>query len=216
MKKWYNIAVQSKDKAEIFIYGTIGKDWFGDGVAAIEFIKEFKALEQENVEIHINSPGGYIHEGMAIYNAIQSNNKNIDIYVDGMAASAAAFIAVSGNKLYIPENGMMMIHCAITGIYGNAEAIRKEAELLDKLDGQIADIFSKKTGKTSDEIMAAMKEETYFTGQEAVDYGLADEIFGEIKAVALSNLKGLPYKQKDKIENFFSNIINLSQGDALS
>jgi len=177
---WYDIQNKADDLAEVFIYDEIG----GWGITAKNFVDDFKNIKASRVNLRINSPGGSVSQGMAIHNFLDSSEKDITVYIDGIAASMASVVAMAGDRIIMPDNALMMIHEALVNSFGRAEDHRKAADVLEKINGQIATIFSKKSGKDEEEIRKKMKEETWFTGKEAFDYGLVDETTESLKAVA--------------------------------
>lgn len=163
------------DVAEIMVYDEIGF-W---GVTAADFVAQLKNITAPKVVVRINSPGGDVFDGLAIFAAIQGYSGEVTCVVDGWAASAASFIALAGKETTMAPNAFMMIHKAWAMAIGNADDMGDMKDTLDKLDGQLAQIYAKKSGKPVDEIMALMAgkvDGTWFTAQEALDAGLIDEI----------------------------------------
>lgn len=158
--------------AEIFVYDEIG--YFG--VTASDFVDAIRTLGAQPVNLHINSPGGDVWDGMAIYNAIQQHPAEVTVYVDGIAASAASFIAMAGDRLVMAKSSNLMIHDALCLTFGNEEDHHVGADLLGKISGQIAGIYADKSGTDEGTWRAAMRTETWYTGAEAVAAGLADEV----------------------------------------
>ena len=173
-KPGYEIQNGADGVTEMYIYDEIG--WLG--VEAEVFVQDLKRLKGE-VLVRINSPGGSVWDGMAIYNAIRERKEPTNTIVDGLAASAASYIAVAGHKISIAENAFLMIHEPWSGVIGPASEMRKEADLLDKVNEQIINMYVKKSGKAFDEIQAAMADETWLNGKDAVEWGLADEVTEE-------------------------------------
>lgn len=176
--EWFTIN-KAKTKTEtnkVYIYDEIGF-W---GTSASDFVNELKELKG-SIDLHLNSPGGEIFDGLAIYNSIKQHDGEVTVYVDGLAASAASFIAQAGSKLVMARNATMMIHDGIAFAYGNEADLLETAEVLSKLSNNIADIYSQAAGvrgsETSlEEFRALMREETWYNGTEARDAGLADEV----------------------------------------
>jgi ATP-dependent Clp protease protease subunit len=165
------------DVAEIMVYDEIGF-W---GVTASDFVAELKNVTAPKVVVRINSPGGDVFDGLAIFAAIQGYAGDVTCVVDGWAASAASFIALAGKETTMAPNAFMMIHKAWALAIGNADDMSDMKDTLDKLDGQLAQIYAKKTGKSADEMMTLMAgkvDGTWFTAQEALGLGLIDEIAG--------------------------------------
>ena len=166
------------DVGELFLYGEISDvSWFGDEVTPAQFQKDLAALgDISALNVYINSPGGDIFAGFSIYNIWQRHKAEKTVHVDGLAASAASVVAMAGDVIKMPENATMMIHNAWTYTSGGAEELRRTADELERLNGQIADIYAARTGKDKDEIAAMMSAETWMSGKEAKEAGFADEL----------------------------------------
>lgn len=180
---WYEVKNLSADIADLFIYDEIGS-W---GVTSSQFIKDLGDVKAKNLNIRISSPGGDVFEGLAILNALRQHPAHKTVTVDGMAASAASFIAMAGDTIRMSPQSMMMVHDANAAAQGDARDMRALADLLDKTSDNIAAIYAQRTGRPADEWRQVMLEETWFTDQEAVDAGLADEI---TPAKKIKNLAG--------------------------
>jgi ATP-dependent Clp endopeptidase proteolytic subunit ClpP len=171
---WYRITNEA-DVAQVYIYDEIG--YFG--VSASDFVKDIINIKQPKMDLHINSPGGEVFDGIAIYNAIKNHPADVTVFVDGLAASAASFISMAGDKVIMTRNSEMMIHDAHGLVIGNSADMRELADLLDKMSDNIADIYMQKAGGTVSSWREAMKTETWYSADEAVKAGLADEIQGK-------------------------------------
>jgi ATP-dependent Clp endopeptidase proteolytic subunit ClpP len=183
-RDWYRIAA-AKDKpktAEIWIYERIGADWFDDGVDAKSFARKLQALDVDEIILHLNSPGGAAWDGIAIYNSLKDHKASVTVVVDGLAASAASFIAQSGDRIKMNRAAQMMIHDASGVAIGNAKDMAEFAEVLDKLSDSIAGIYAGRAGSTVAEWRTAMGRESWYTAAEAVEAGLADEMVEETPA----------------------------------
>lgn len=185
-KSWFrvdNAHVDSEnattDSTKVFIYDIIGDSWFGDATPASEFIKQISAIKTPNIELHLNSPGGDIFDGVAIYNALKQHSAKVTVIVDALAASAASFIAQSGDEIIMTEGAMMMIHDGRAGVYGPAADMRKTAGILDQLSNNVAAIYAARAGQTEQFWRDQMIEETWYNAAEAVDAGLADRKDGQ-------------------------------------
>jgi HK97 family phage major capsid protein/ATP-dependent Clp endopeptidase proteolytic subunit ClpP len=172
---------------EILIYDEIGEDWFAQtGVDAHAFVEALRQIPAaREIVVALNSPGGNVHDGIAIYHALAARRNKVTMRVDGLAASIASIIALAGKTIQICEGARMMIHDPYALFAGNADAMRKMAGQLDGIAEVMAGLYARKTGKTPAEMRAAMKEETFYTAQQAVDAGLADEVL-EPMAIAAS------------------------------
>ena len=156
MSSWYEIKAM-QNSAEIIIYDEIGA-W---GVSAKSFMNELRSVgDVADITLRINSPGGSVFDGMAIYNQIKSHPAQVTVHVDGLAASMASVIAMAGDIIVMPENAMMMIHNPWTVAIGDAEELRSNAEMLEKIKSAMISAYSSRTGLTSGEISEIMDAET--------------------------------------------------------
>jgi ATP-dependent Clp protease protease subunit len=165
-------AAADKGAGEVYVYGDIG-GWF-DGVVAEDFAKEIAALDVETLNVRVNSPGGFVFDGVAIYNALVAHPAKVVMHIEGIAASIASVIAMAGDEIRIGEAATIMIHKPWSFAIGDAEDMRKEADVLDVLEGGIIDIYAARTGKPADELTTMVAAETWLRGQAAVDAGFAD------------------------------------------
>nr|WP_097739677.1 ClpP-like prohead protease/major capsid protein fusion protein [Escherichia coli] len=171
----------NKSDADIYIYDEIGF-W---GVTAKQFVSDLNALGNiTHINLHINSPGGDVFEGIAIFNALKNHGASITVYVDGVAASMASVIAMVGDPVIMPENAFMMIHKPWGVSGGDADDMRDYADLLDKVESVLLPAYAQKTGKTTDEIAAMLADETWMSGAECLAHGFADQVTPEVKAMA--------------------------------
>jgi ATP-dependent protease ClpP protease subunit len=159
------------DEADVYIYDEIGF-W---GTRASDFADQLAEITSSVINLHINSPGGSVFDGLAIYNALCDHKAEVRVTVDALAASAASFIAQAGDNIRMGRQAMMMIHDASGFTVGNAKDHREMADLLDKLSDAIADIYADRTGFPTAHWRTAMLVETWYSAQEAVDAMLADE-----------------------------------------
>lgn len=162
--------------ARLDIYDEIGWSWFDEGVTAASFNQKLQSIQAPSIELHINSPGGDVFDALAILNLLRAHNKPIDVIVDGLAASAASFIAQAGDTVTMMPNSQMMIHDASGICMGNPADMASMSELLELQSANIADVYAMRSGRPADELRAAMKAETWYTAEEAVAAGLADKI----------------------------------------
>lgn len=177
-RDWFSMRNQA-DEAEVWIYDFIGFDpWFG-GVAAKDFVQELRGITSNKILLRINSPGGAIDEAVAIRNALQEHPATVETRIDGLAASSASWVGLSMDKVVMGQHATLMIHEPWNVMAGDAESFRKEAEILDMFADQIADMYVEKAGGEKSEWRDLMRAETWYTDQEAVDAGLADEIAGD-------------------------------------
>ncbi|MGF7178431.1 ClpP-like prohead protease/major capsid protein fusion protein [Azospirillum doebereinerae] len=169
---------------EVMIYGVVGDEW--DGLDAKSVINGIKALGTvDTITLRINSGGGYVYEGLAIFNYLQAHAARKVVHIDGIAASMASVIAMIGDEIHIPANALMMIHNPWNLAIGDASAMRKEADNLDRVKAAIVTIYAARTGKSEAELSALMDAETWLRGQEAVDAGFATTAGAGVEAAAL-------------------------------
>lgn len=166
---WYRIVNHGDGNPVVEIYGEIGWDVWAD-----EFAADLRAIDAPQITVKISSPGGSIFEGMAIYNAILDHPATVSVVVDGVAASAASFIAQAGDHVLMNRGAQMMIHDASGVVFGNASDMESMAVLLNKLSDEIAGVYAARAGGTVAEWRDRMRAETWMTGAEAVELGLAD------------------------------------------
>ena len=173
---WYRITNAAAGPTQISIYDEIG--FFG--VSAGDFLNDLRAITGD-IQLNINSPGGDIFQSIAIYNTLKQHQGSVHVIIDGLAASAASFIAqaASPGLLEIAPHAQVMIHNGFTMAVGDAADLRKTADLLDQMTGEIAGIYADRTGKPAAHWLALMAEETWLTDEQAVAEGLADKILGE-------------------------------------
>lgn len=162
------------EQPEIALYDEIGF-W---GTTAADFREEVMAIKAERITLKLNSPGGDVFDGIAIFNTLKAHPAAIDVVVDGIAASAASFIAMAGDTVKMSRHSMMMIHEAWGFAMGPAADMRKAADMLDRLTGEIASMYAERSKVAKDVWLGRMADETWFSDQEAVDAGLADEVLG--------------------------------------
>lgn len=178
--KFWNVKAQGK-KCQLDLFGYVGgskDDPWGKGFNETEFLSDFRQIPSDSeLDISINSFGGAVYTALSIYTLLKTHQGPINIRVDGAAMSAATIItSVPGAKVTMPKGSMMMIHKVSSIAMGNADDMRKEADVLEQLEENIINIYAEKTGKSTDEIREKVDAETFFTAQEAVEFGLADEI----------------------------------------
>lgn len=180
-------------QAQIDIDGEItSSEWRDSDTSAAGFRDDLKALgDIDVINLHINSPGGEVFEGIAIYNMLKQHKAYINVYVDGLAASIASVIAMAGDTVYMPENSMLMLHNPSTIVFGNADDLRKEADDLDKITQSVLTSYLDKAGDKLEEeqLSEILDNETWLSASEAIDFGLADEVLQPNKAVACLSAK---------------------------
>lgn len=177
--KWYDIQNKAQGPTQIMIYDEIGNY----GIRADDFVQDLRGLTGD-IDLHLNTAGGSVFDGVTIYNALRSHAGKKTITVDGLAASIGSVIAMAGDEVNMAPGSQMMIHEGYTRAEGNADEMRKTADVLERTSNEIAGFYARKTGRPAADWRAAMKQETWYNAQEAVDAGLADYV---IEAVSPMN-----------------------------
>ena len=177
-KKFYSFEKKSETAADLYIYGDItSHKWDESDTSAWGFKQELEELgEISELNVHINSYGGETFQGLAIYNLLKQHKAQINVYVDGIAASSASIIAMAADKVYMPKTALMMIHnCWLLAI-GNAKELRKTADDMDKIAVAYKEAYLSKINITEEKLDKLLDEETYLTADECIEMGFADEI----------------------------------------
>jgi ATP-dependent protease ClpP protease subunit len=173
---WWKIGNTDGDRAEVFIYGHIGDYYEADDVTAAAFTKALRGITASAIDLRVNSPGGSVFDGIAIYTALLEHPAVVDVSVDGVAASAASFVSMAGDTIAIQKPAKMMIHDATGIVLGNAADMQEMADLLNDLSDTIAGIYADRAGGTPAKWRDAMKAETWYSAAAAVEAGLADRV----------------------------------------
>lgn len=195
-RNWFAIENKGSEKATIYIYDEIGLF----GISATQFVEALNAIKAPALDLRINSPGGSVFEGITVANAIRRHSAKVTTHIDGVAASIASVVALAGDAVRIADNAFFMIHDPFVMCFGTAEEMRKTADTLDSVaKTAIIAAYTKKTGKTEDEIKAWMAAETWFTADEALAAGFVDAVDKdeEVKnsaGISLFNFKHIPEK----------------------
>ncbi|UPH70210.1 Clp protease ClpP [Abyssibius alkaniclasticus] len=180
MTSWYAIRARGTG-AEVAIYDEIG----AFGVSAKGFLAELGSLPDGTpVDLRLNSPGGSVFDAVAIYNALKRHAGTVTVWIDGIAASAASYVAMAGDEIVMPENAFLMIHDPSGLAMGTAGDMRAMAEALDKIAGSLVRGYAAKSGKPDDEIAALMAAETWFDAGDAVAAGFADRLADPVRIAA--------------------------------
>lgn len=168
--KYWEMSKINDNIGEISIYGEIvSEKWLDEETSATSFKDDLNDLgDVKTINLHINSPGGSVFEGIAIHNMLKMNKAKINVYVDGLAASIASVIAMSGDTIFMPENSMLMIHNPWTIAIGNSKELRKQADDLDRIaQMSVKTYLSKSNGKIDEEtLVKLLDEETWLSAQE--------------------------------------------------
>lgn len=185
---------------EIQIYDEIGF-W---GVTAKAFTEQLKRLSGKSITVAINSMGGDVFDGIAIYNALKAHNGGVNVRIDGLAASIASIIAMAGDTIEIADNAFLMVHNAWSIAIGNKDDMYAMGAVLDKIDNALNDTYRKKTKKSYDDIQELMNNETWLDAKTALDLGFVDSIINEEKEISacfdVSIFKNTPFSVKRTIE----------------
>jgi ATP-dependent protease ClpP protease subunit len=193
MAKWYEIKAQAPQAAgekpvaaDVFIYGNIGDRWNEDGVIAANMVRDLAALDVDAINLRINSYGGSVPDGLAIYNALKRHRATVAVHIDGVAISCASYIAMAGDTITMAENSQMMIHAPWSYAGGNAVELREQADILDRYAKAMASAYADKSGKTYDEALAMLTDgkDHWFLASEAVEEGFADTVGAEAAVAA--------------------------------
>jgi len=180
MKSWYTIRAR-EGGAEVLIYDEIG----AYGVSAKGFLAELGALPEEAaIDLRLNSPGGSVFDAVAIHNALSRHAGTVTVWIDGIAASAASYVAMAGDAIVMPENAFLMIHDPSGLVMGTAADMREMAGTLDKIAAGMTRGYAARSGKTEDEIAALMAAETWFSAAEALEAGLATQLAEPVRIAA--------------------------------
>lgn len=177
---WYRIENKASNTAEVYIYDEIGYV----GITAKDFVADLNQIKAPNIELHIDSPGGNVWDAVSIYNAVRDHDAHVTVIVDAMAASAASFIAQAGDKRIMNRHSEMMIHDAHGMVIGNSADLAEAIEDMDRMSNKIAGIYADHAGGTAAQWRELMKKETWYSGEEAVKAGLADEVVGGAPAAS--------------------------------
>ena len=182
-KFWNIMKNKEENSADMILYGTIGSDEWWDDICDKTFKEDIANLgEVENINLHINSPGGSVFAAVAIANTLKNHKAKVTAYIDGLAASAATIITSACDVVKMPKNALFMIHNPLTWAYGNKQELEKTGILLDKVKDSILETYlAKAKDKTKEELSALMDEEKWFNAEEAKEYGFIDEIVGEME-----------------------------------
>ena len=180
MKSWYTIRARGTG-AEVLIYDEIG----AYGVSAKGFLAELGALpDGVPVDLRLNSPGGSVFDAVAIFNALTRHTGTITVWIDGIAASAASYVAMAGDEIVMPENAFLMIHDPSGIVMGTAADMRDMAATMDKIAGSMVRGYAARSGKSEEEIASLMAAETWFDAKDALDAGLATRMVEPVRIAA--------------------------------
>lgn len=171
----FEASIANDDKAVLYLHGTVGSYW--EGINFSDIRDELANFNGSAIEVHINSYGGDMFEGIAIKNYLAQRPEEVTVIIDGLAASAASIIAMGADRILMPSDTQLMIHNPWTFAYGNAKELRKVADDLDKAELSIQETYLKRFKGEKEELKALLDEETFLIADEAVALGLADGIY---------------------------------------
>lgn len=163
----------SDTEAHVYVYDVIDAWWGANATALVEALKQ---AGDRAVHLHINSPGGDVFEARAMAAAVVAHPAKVTAHIDGLAASAATYLALAAREVRMTDGGLFMVHNSWTIAFGNRSELRATADLLEKIDGTIAADYARRTGATAEQVRSWMDAETWFTAQEALDAKFIDAI----------------------------------------
>jgi ATP-dependent Clp protease protease subunit len=179
-KQFWTVRNLSNLKGEIVLYGVISEElWWGDEVTPKQFLSDVYAMGAVNeIDVRINSGGGDVFAAHTIANYLKAHAAKINVYIDGLCASAATIIAMAGDVIKIPTTAMMMIHDPMAGLMGyyNKAELEKVINVMEQIKVSIMESYKAKTSLSDEELYTLMENETWLTGKEAVEKGFADEL----------------------------------------
>lgn len=175
-KSVFSLRAQADDTVELMLYGPIG-DYFWEGISSRDIVDQISGITASTINVRINSDGGVVNDGLSIYNALKRHAATVNVTVDGIAASIASLIAMAGDTVAMYANTMLMVHAPMSGAWGNAPHLRRQADVLDTWAKAMQESYSARTGKPK-EIEALLTDglDHYFTASEALAFGFIDSI----------------------------------------
>ncbi|WP_413722687.1 head maturation protease, ClpP-related [Sodalis sp. RH24] len=177
MDRWNGgVKAASTSDNTISIFDIIGQDFWGDGVTANRIAGALRSMDGKDVTVNINSPGGDMFEGLAIYNLLREHSGKVTVKVMGIAASAASVIAMAGDEVQIGRGAFLMIHNCWVAVMGNRNDLIRAAADMEPFDKAMADIYTARSGLAADDVATMMDNETYISGSDAVEKGFADHL----------------------------------------
>lgn len=202
MKNWYSIKNRSEGVLDISLHDEIGL-W---GISAQDFMAELRQNpDVKSINLSIHSPGGSVLDGLAIYNSLKGHPAKVYGHVEGIAASAASFILMASDVITMPEDAFIMIHNAHGGAMGDANDLREMADIIEKLQNTILNIYEKRTGANREVLSEMMAAETWLSADEALENGFVDTVTDKMDVAAKINVfskhfKKMPIESQCKIE----------------
>lgn len=180
-KRFYQFTNAAEAEATLSIFDEIGF-W---GTNAADFRRDLEAVSAPVINLQINSPGGSVFDGIAIYNLLKASGKTVKAKVMGVAASIASVILMAAHEIDMPANTMLMVHAPSGGVFGTAEEMRDMADVLDKVQASLVATYVNRTGKPEAEIVAMLAKDTWLTAAEAKELGFADTVSDAVELTAL-------------------------------
>jgi ATP-dependent Clp endopeptidase proteolytic subunit ClpP len=210
---WYSMpSIEAKGKStDIHIYDEIGVH----GITAKSFLEDLKGLKGKDITVHINSTGGDVFQGQAIYTALKNYSGKVTVKIEGLAASMATIIALAADRVEMTSNSLFMIHSPMSNVFGNKAQMRKQINALEKVETTMLSVYKAKTNISETEIEQMMARETWLSAHEALELGFVDEVLGAVKVVAKYDLSGYQNKTPEQILNTL-NIDNLKKESTMS
>lgn len=202
-KSWYAVTpIEAKHgkSTDIHIYDEIGVH----GVTAKSFLEDLKDLKGKDITVHINSTGGDVFQGQAIYTALKNYTGKVTVKIEGLAASMATVIALAADKIEMTANSLFMIHSPMSNVFGNKSQMRKQINALEKVESTMLNVYSKKTNLSEEKIALMLDTETWLSADEALEFGFVDEVIGRVSVVAKYDMSGFKNKSADDILTTFN------------
>lgn len=202
-KSWYAIpTIEAKGKStDIHIYDEIGIH----GVSAKSFLEDLKDLKGQDITVHINSSGGDVFQGQAIYTALKNYTGKVTVKIEGLAASMATVIALAADKIEMTSNSLFMIHSPMSNVFGNKSQMRRQINALEKVESTMLNVYTKRTKLSEDKVSLMMETETWLSADEALELGFVDEVIGKVVVVAKYDMTGFTNKTPEDILTTFGN-----------
>jgi len=176
---WYSISAQAEDETEIFVYDVIGWPFIG----AEAFVRDLAGIKTGKITVRINSPGGDVFDGLAIFNALSAHKAKVTTRIEGLASSIASVIAQAGDEVQAYKSAMYMIHDPWVLAIGNQYDLRETADILEKIGKNLIDIYADNSNVGKRDLKQMMQDETWFTAKEAQEQGFIDTVLENGEAV---------------------------------
>ncbi|AXF86649.1 ATP-dependent Clp protease proteolytic subunit 1 [Ephemeroptericola cinctiostellae] len=193
MKSWFSIAAQAASTEVAPVYAISIHDEIGGwGVSAADFLYELSQIPRDaKIELSINSPGGSVFEGLAIYNVLKARRTHIEAHVVGVACSMASIIFMAAGKRVVPENAYLMVHGVSGACYGSYADMREQAAVMEAVESTMASMYMEATGQDEATVKGWMSKDTWFDGKQALEAGLCDEVVVTLQLAACASASAL-------------------------